>query len=152
MFLLVYLVFINSYCWKLPVTFHDLKRPWSHDEGLLGAVFRFRVSSLPETRCLRVLRMVFVQKKRLSIVSHWLIIERSQNWPELRSRISKFWDKHFIDTDTGINRWKFQRYHSVGVAMASIQTFMRWGHLTWPGDLTLSDLFLKVSQHMRKNA
>ena len=27
---------------------------------------------------------------------------------------------------------------------------MRWGHLTWPGDLTLRDLGLKFSQHVRK--
>ena len=27
---------------------------------------------------------------------------------------------------------------------------MRWGHLTWPGDLTLRDLSLKFSQHVRK--
>ena len=27
---------------------------------------------------------------------------------------------------------------------------MRWGHLTWPGDLTLCDLGLKFSQHLRK--
>ena len=27
---------------------------------------------------------------------------------------------------------------------------MRWGHLTWPGDLTLRDLGLKFLQHVRK--
>ena len=36
--------------------------------------------------------MVFVQKRRLSFFSRWLIMERSQNWPDLRSPISKFRD------------------------------------------------------------
>ena len=51
---------------------------------------------------------------------------------------------------THINRWKFQDDRSVGVAMTSIQTFfLRWGPLTWPGNLTLCDLGLKFS-HVRK--
>ena len=29
---------------------------------------------------------------------------------------------------------------------------LRWGHLTWPGDLALSDLSLKLSQHVRKES
>ena len=94
--------------------------------------------------------MGFVQNRRFSIFSHWHM-ERSQNWPDLRSLISTFWDMHFIDTVTCVNRWKFQDNRSVSVALTSIQTFfMRWDHLTWPGDLTLRDLSLKFAQHMRK--
>ena len=78
------------------------------------------------------------------------LMGRSQNWPDLRSPISKFFDIHFIDTVACSNRWGFQGNRSVGVALTNIQTFfMRWGHLTWPGDLTLRDLCLKFS-HVRK--
>ena len=88
--------------------------------------------------------IVFVQKRRLSFFSHWLIywlIERSQNWPDLRSPISKFRDTSFIDTGTNINRWKFQGNRSGGVALPNIQTFYEvrsldvtwWPDLAWPG-------------------
>ena len=70
-------------------------------------------------------------------------MERSQNWPDLRSPISKskFWDKHFIDTLACSNRWKFQGNRLIGVALRNIQTFyeMRsldvtwWPDLRWPG-------------------
>ena len=93
----------------------------------------------------------FRPKQALSIFSHWLIIiERSQNWPVLRSPISTFWDTNFVDTVTCINHSKFEGNCLVGVALTIIQTFMRWGHLTWPGDLTLRNLGLKFSKHMRK--
>ena len=135
---------------KLLVTFPDLKWPWRLDEGSPVTIFRLRKSILPITRCFRVFWMVFVQKRRLSFFSHWLIMERSQNWPDLRSPIWKFRDIRFIDTGTDINRWKFQSDRSFGVGMTNIQSFLRWGHLTWPGDLTLSDLGLKFSQSVRK--
>ena len=77
-------------------------------------------------------------------------MERSQNWPDLGSRISKFRDIHLIDTGTGVNRWKFQGYRSFGVAVTNIQSFSRWSHLTWPAGLTFSELGLKFSQHLRK--
>ena len=44
--------------------------------GVIGhcvTIFWLRVSSLPLTRCLRVFWMVFVQKRRLSFFSHWLM-------------------------------------------------------------------------------
>ena len=50
-------------------------------------------------------------------------MERSQNWPDLRSPISKFWDINFIDTLACSNHWKFQGNRSVGVALRNIQTF-----------------------------
>ena len=86
--------------------------------------------------------MVFVQKRRLSFFSHWLIMERSQNWPDLRSPISKFRD--FIDTGTFHRYW--YGYQSLKVSRWSVIRcsydehsifFLRWGHLTCPGDLTL---------------
>ena len=75
-----------------------------HKKGSLAAIFRFRISYLPVFRCLRVFRMVSIQKRRLSFFSHWLIMKRSQNWPNLMSPISKLRDMHFIDTVTHINR------------------------------------------------
>ena len=114
---------------KLLVTFHNLKWPWQHGERSLAAIFWLRVSGLPATQRLRVFLMFF-PKKHLSFFSHWLIMERSQNWPDLESRISKFWDIHFIDTGTDINCWKFQGDQAFSVAMRSIQTFF-WGEVSW---------------------
>ena len=54
---------------KLLVTFHDLRWPQRHKEGSPIAIYRFRVSSLPETRCLRVLGIVSIQNRRLSFFS-----------------------------------------------------------------------------------
>ena len=98
--------------------------------------------------------MIFVQKRRLSFFSHWLILimERSQIWPDLRSLISKFWDIHFIDTVTCSNRWKFQGNRSVGVAWTNIQTFYEvrsldvtwWPDLAWPG----SEIFTTCAEQM----
>ena len=121
---------------KLPMTFHNLKWPWGHEEGSLVAIFQFRLSILPVNRCLRMFMMIFVQNRRFTIFSHWLILERSQNSPDLTwSPISKLWDKHFVDTVTCINRWKFQGNGSVGVALTGFQTFheVTWHDLvTWP--------------------
>ena len=43
---------------NLLLTFHDLNWPRRHEQGLLVAIFRFRVSSLAVTRCWRVLNGV----------------------------------------------------------------------------------------------
>ena len=133
---------IKSYCRKTAEYLYDLKWPWRHEKGSLVAIFWFRMSSVPVIRCLKVFRMVFVPKRRISILFHWLIMERSQNWPDLESPISKFRDMHFMDTVTYINRWKFQGDRPVGVmvAMTSIQTFseLRSLDVTWWPDLEWS--------------
>ena len=134
------------------MTVHDLKWPWRHDEGSPVTIFRLRMSILPVTRCLRVFWMVFVQKRRLSFFSPWLIMERSQNWPDLRSPISKFRDIRFIDTGTDINRWKFQGNRLFGVAMTNIRSFSEvrsldvtwWPDHEWPG----SEIFTKCAEKM----
>ena len=128
-------------------TFYDLKWPRRHEEGSLVAIFRFRVSSVPVTAPLGVFRMVFVLKRRLSIFSHWPM-ERSQNWPDLGSPISKSWDTHFVDIITDIDRWKFQGDRSVGVAMTSIQTFSEiWSlDVTWWPDLEWSGSFVRICE------
>ena len=46
----------------------------------------------------------------------------------------------FLDTATDINCWKFQGDRSLGYPWRAFKLVLRWGHLTWPGDLTLSDL------------
>ena len=123
---------------KLLATFHDLKWPWGYEEGSLVAIFRFKIPLLPVARRLRVLRILFVKKRRLSIFSRWLIMERSQNWPERRSPISEFWYINLIDAVTRINCWKFQGNRSVDVAMMRIHTFYEvrsldvlWWVVTW---------------------
>ena len=86
---------VKSYCRKQLVNFYALKRPWRHDEGSLVAIFRLRVLSLPVARCSRVFRVVFVQKRRLPFFSNWLIMERSQNWPDLGSQIQILWQTFY---------------------------------------------------------
>ena len=79
--------------------------------------------------------MGFIQNRRLSIFSHWLTMERLQNWRDLRSPISRV-RFFFINSVTDINIWKFLSDWSVGVAMTSIQTYLWWGHdVTWWPDL-----------------
>ena len=56
---------------------------------------------------------------------------------------------YFINIIMDINHWTFQGDRSVGVAITSIHFFLRWGHLTWSGNLPLSDLGLNFS-HVRK--
>ena len=94
-------------------------------------------------------RMVLFQKRRLSFFSYWLIMERSQKWPDLWSRISKIRDIHFIDTGTCMYQMlKVSRWLSIWCRYDEHSNFF-WGEVTWR-DLTLSDLGLKFSQHMRK--
>ena len=118
-----------------------------HDEGSPVTIFRLNVLILPVTRCLRVFWMVFVQKRRLSIFSHWLM-ERSQNWPDLSLPISKSPNMPFIYTCMDIDIWKFQGDRSFGDDRRAFKLFLRCGDLTWSGDLTLSYLGLKFS-HVR---
>ena len=100
----------------------------------------FSVSNLLLIQCLRVFLMAFVQKRRLSIFSNWLVMVRSQNRPDFRSQISKFRNIHFIHTIALSNLWKFQSDRSLGVAMADIETFYEvrslevtwWPDLEWP--------------------
>ena len=69
--------------------------------------------------------------------SHWLIMGRSWNWPDLRSQISKIRDIHFVDTIALINSWNFYIDHSTVVALVQVQTFGEVGSLkvTWWPDL-----------------
>ena len=82
---------------KLLVTFHDLKwSRWHEGRGSLVAIFRFRVSSLPVTRCVSVSNG-FRPKEAPFNFPYLLIMERSQNWPGRGSPISTFRDIYFID-------------------------------------------------------
>ena len=86
-------------------------------------------------RCSRVFKMISVRKRRLPIFSHWFQMERSQNWPDLRSPIPKSEINSYSYYQiailiTSINFWKFQCHRSVGVAMTRHSNFF-WGKLTW---------------------
>ena len=133
------------------MTFHDLKWPWRHGEGSLVAIFRLRVSSLPVTRCLSVSNG-FLPKEAPFIFLPWLIMKRSQNWPDLGSWISTFRDIHFIDTGTDINCSMFEGDGVFGVAMTSIQTFSEVSSLdvTWWPDLERprSEIFTTYAEKM----
>ena len=91
---------------KMSVTFHDLKWSW----GLVswGGITcnNFPIQGVNSTwnpmfECSKGFR------PKQALVHFLLMMERSQNWSDLKSRESKFWDIHFIDTVTCINRWKF---------------------------------------------
>ena len=74
--------------------------------------------------------MIFVQKKCVSIFYCIIVLmERSQNWLNVRLQTSKFRDRHFKDTSTDINRSQCRDDQLVGVPMANIKTF--WGEVTW---------------------
>ena len=124
----------------------------------------FSVSKTLVIQCLGVFIMSFVQKRRISIFSHWLIMGRSQNWPDLRSSISKFWDIHFVHAIALSNRWKFQSDRSLGVAMTDIETFYEvrslqvtwWPDLEWPWSEIFTTcvelMYDKVYQKRRRSA
>ena len=91
------------------------------------------------------------KEEPISIFSHLLIMERSQNWPDVRSPISFFRNIRSIHTGTDINRWKFQGDRSFGVAMTNIQNLSEVRSLDVTCSyLTMSDLGPKFSQSVRK--
>ena len=130
---------------------------WNDLGGMIevtGHNIPLRVSNLPAYRCLRALLMVFVQKRCLSFFYRWLIMEKGRKIDLTlghRYRNSGIYISQ-IPLRIGINCLKFQGDHrSFGVATTSIQFFfLRWGHLTWPGDLTLGDLGPEFLQNVRK--
>ena len=83
---------------KLLVTFHDLKWLRGHEEGQRVAIFRFRVLSLP-VGCNKIVECLDLKRFRLKEASFnflpWHMMDRSQNWPNLRSPKWKFRDIHF---------------------------------------------------------
>ena len=78
------------------------------------------------------------------------IMERSQNWTDLWSRISKLRNINFMDSVMDINRWVFQGNRSFGVAM--IQTFsdVRSLNVTWWPDMERpgSEIFKTCGEKM----
>ena len=87
-------------------------------------------------------------------------MERSQTWPDLGSPISKFRDKHFMDTVTDINHWKFQGDRSFGLAMANIQFFSEvrsldvtwWPDLESPGSEILQHVWKRMNRCAKMGA
>ena len=51
------------------------------------------------------------------IFSHWLIMGRSWNWPDLRSQIYKIRDIHFEDVYTLLPSCEYHTVSSIGVAL-----------------------------------
>ena len=146
-FLSLYLVYQYLMPKKLLVTFHDLRWPQRHEEGSLAASFRFRVSSLP---CYPMLESVKngIRPKEVPFIFLSLTCNgKVANWLDLRSHISKFQDKHFMDTVSRINLWTLRvsrRLFSRRSYDEHSYCFLRWGHLTtwwldleWPGSKLL---------------
>ena len=84
--------------------------------------------------------------------AHWLIMGRSQNWPDLRSPTSKIRDIHFVHLVTLSNCWKFQSDRTTLVARARVWTFSEvgslnltwWPDLWWPGAKIFRDYAEKM--------
>ena len=86
------------------------------------------------------------------IFAHWLIMGRSQKWPDLRSPISKIQDIRFVGTDDLII---FRKFHNVPwniVAVARWESYFVVGSLdlTWWPDLTWpwAEIFKNVAEKM----
>ena len=85
--------------------------------------------------------MRILEMESIWIFPHWLIMERSRDWPDLRSRSYKNWDERFVGTDEVMQSGKFHIYPSKTVSMARPQTFLVvvsldltwWPDLRWPG-------------------
>ena len=63
-----------------------------------------------------------------------------QVWPDLRSQILQFWDMQIAHTGTLTKTWREEIDKSKSLALAWLQTVLRWGQQTASGDLTWPDL------------
>ena len=66
-------------------------------------------------------------------------MERSRNWPDLRSPIWKIRDTRIVSTYTRIILWKSGNIRLRAVTVVRNQTFSG-GWVTWPGPVTWPDL------------
>ena len=92
----------------------------------------------------KLFAMVFMRNSELKFIP----LGRSQNWPDHRSPISKFWEILFERPVALINRWGFQSDRLGHV----FEFFRSSGHWTWPGDLTLGDLGYNFHSRCGKDA
>ena len=88
----------------------------------------------------------------LIFFAHWLIMGRSQKWPDLRSPISKIQYIRFVGTDDLIIFRKFHNCPWNIVAVARWKSYFVVGSLdlTWWPDLTWpwAEIFTKVAEKM----
>ena len=114
---------------KLPVTFHDLKWLLRHGKGSLVTIFLLRASNLPVVQCLRVLRMIFFQKRRLSFFSHWLPNREvaKLTWPWVFINIPRytFYRYWYGYQSLNVSRWSVIRCSS------DEHSNLFWGEVTW---------------------
>ena len=74
---------------------------------------------------------------RISIFLHWLIMEGSRNWPNLRSSISKIRDMQVVGTINVTRHQKIENIRLIIVDLIRVQTFLevRSRDSTWSPDL-----------------
>ena len=98
---------------KLPVTLHDLKDIGvirrDHWSQFSDSWYQFQLYPIFET-----VKNGFRPKYAFFIFSHCLIMKGSQNWPDLKSPISNFWNLHFMDTVTRIAEISRQSFIQCG--------------------------------------
>ena len=109
--------------------------------GVAGAKFQWNRQWWAYWTCSWAYLLKIMPFKGLWNFSHWLIMGRSWNWPDLRSQISKIQNIHFVGSVTLTNFWEFHINHFIVVALAWVQTFPEvglfdltwWPDLRWPG-------------------
>ena len=91
--------------------------------------------------------------ERISIFLHWLIMERSSNWPDLRSLIFKnpiYTSCRYVATSSVIQYQKFESIRLKIVGLVRVKTFWEvrpqdsiwWPDLSWPR----VNIFTKVAK------
>ena len=89
---------------------------------------------------------------RVDFFAHWLIMGRSQKWPDLRSPISKIRDIRIVGTGDLIIFRKFHNFPWNVVVVARLESYFVVGSLdlTWWPDLTWHwvEIFTKVAEKM----
>ena len=113
--------------------------------GVAGAKFLWNLQWWAYWTCSWAYLLKIMPFKGIWNFSHWLIMGRSWNWPDLRSQISKIPNIHFVGGVTLTNFWEFHINHFIVVALAWVQTFPEVGLF----DLTLDDLGLIFAHNVR---
>ena len=98
-----------------------------------------------------------MRKRGSWVFAHWQVMTWAghENWPDLRSRISKIQDILYklyellaSSCSKSLKTW-VQNCGS-GRMPNLLNCVLRWRHITWPGGLTWYDLGSKFSHKMRK--
>ena len=123
------------------MTSDDVTWPVMPLRGVAGAKFHLNRQWWAYWTCSWAYLLKIMLFKGIWNFSHWLIMGRSWNWPDLRSQKSKIQDIRFVGRVTLTDVWEFHMNRFIVVALAWVQTFSEvglfdltwWPDLRWPG-------------------